>query len=873
MPDGTVELFHFTHDRANQTTQVQRLVSTDGGSNWAVDSVAVLNEDIDASTYESTALSVAYQNGQYVLLTSMDNGANTLAFGYASRDLGYTFVAAHAPSGTGSDDFDAEVIAAGGYFVAITKAGGAGNVYFFRLGGAFGSWEYIRNWAGAAAGRYKLVLDDSGRIYLFSHSATRWSDDYGATWGPASPPNWFYGASDPENIGGTWSRGRAILVHNSTGSSGPTSMHVTQLGGVSNITMPQKAFAAQDADYYDWDEIYIAVDELDVVTASTASHVLIPTITVVDGYQRSNVPMASAAQWEDTGSVQTTMEMFARAVISTNNGTQYVALRSANGTDGWAARVQLSGVALQLYDDVSGATIGSAVTTIADQQIDILIAVVNGTTGNNDGSVYCWYRTRTNTEAREYTLLASSTTLTNGAAGIGGNTPKIRYRVNASSIGDLHELYWEMPGALVRPVVNPWSDGFTNPDDLRGLEYSGARSVYVHDGIGIVAAGYGKTGDTYTIEPAHTYSADKVLPHVIASTALGWVSETATTAQALSFELHTSDTYLGADCYGLFLDKINFRQIKIELEIASVWTDYGTFTLNETEGFQTIGDIVIPRTGGVSSGDNTWYNRNEVVGGTWEYPSGKTRTISKNGHGTSDAGPIDEHRPYWELEDVDGTEDASGSGARVWYPRALIILHLNGASQAAKVRFTINPSGTDPAPPGGKYRAGIFAFGPIMVLGWTPDQTRALARNLSGDVLIDQPDGSTVRDVQADQYRTVEFSWARLSRLTSFQNSGDPDYILGSDNVNAEPVSGRYDSPLAFEGLLAEIGRSPCVYIPRFERGDGAGTESYEYHRAYANGAIYGRYVPESYRLETAKGDAAKSEYVRTSVITIKEER
>jgi hypothetical protein len=219
-----------------------------------------------------------------------------------------------------------------------------------------------------------------------------------------------------------------------------------------------------------------------------------------------------------------------------------------------------------------------------------------------------------------------------------------------------------------------------------------------------------------------------------------------------------------------------------------------------------------------------------------------------------------------------GTEPAASIG-EISYPRGTIIIHLNGANHIQRVRFTIDPLSALPSPSEGYWKIDSLSFGHVAVMGWAPDQTRATARDLSGDELINQRDGSTVRDLVAPQYRQVEFGWARIGRLTEFQNLGDPDYITGSDHASAEPVASRYDSPLLFEGLLAEVGRTPVVYLPRIDRGDGAGTESYRYVTNYANGAVYGRYVPQSYRLETVKGRPAESEYVRTSVITIVEER
>jgi len=391
----------------------------------------------------------------------------------------------------------------------------------------------------------------------------------------------------------------------------------------------------------------------------------------------------------------------------------------------------------------------------------------------------------------------------------------------------------------------------------------------------VIAAGYGKAGDTYTIVPAHTYSADKVLFHVLPSRLQGWRSATTTAAMALSFELSAADSHFGGDMFAAHFEGINFGLVKIEFYIGAVWVDQGTYALGEAYAFSVAGDTAYPVTGGASSTGNVYVQCNELVDGKliWLAPAAPTiRTILRNTEGSFDVGPIDEKRPVIWFDGYTGAEPVGAIGY-VTYPRASVIIHLNGANHIQRVRFTIDPLSVFPVPPEGYWKIDSLSFGHVAVLGWTPDQTRALGRNLSGDVLINQRDGSTVRDLQSEQYRQVEFGWSRISRLTAYQNMGDPDYVTGSDHASAEPVASRYDSPLLFEGLLAEVGRTPVVYLPRIDRGDGQQTEAYEYHRNYCNGALYGRYVPESYRLESVKGRPAETEYVRTSVITIVEER
>ena len=503
-----------------------------------------------------------------------------------------------------------------------------------------------------------------------------------------------------------------------------------------------------------------------------------------------------------------------------------------------------------------------------------MAAIDFGTAGNNDGVCSVWYWLRDNLSDRTYALLGASTTLnTDGGAGVLAR--QVKYQVNASTTAQLFGLFWNWQGLSSNNyLATRLSNGFTNPDDLFGTPYSQAYRTYVDDGISVRARGYTRTGDEFTLAPDHSYAAEHVLPSVVASPRLGWRSATATTAQSLSFELASDDSNIGNDIFAAYFDKINWRRVQIEFYINAAWVNQGTFDFAESLGFVTQGDSIIPRETGATGTANRYIQRNEVVGGTFEYPSNKVRLINRNTEGSWDNGAIDEKRPVLWFDGWDGTEDAGPlTGGLLWYPRGLVVIHLNGASAIQRVRFTVNPGFTDPAPVAGYYEIGTLAFGSMAVLGWNPDDTRSLSRDLSGDVLEEQRDGTTIRDEVAPQARLVEFSWARASRITEYQNLGDPDYVTGSDHANAEPIADRWAAPLMFEGLMAEHGRQPLVYVPRFARGDGAGTESFDIIHNYCRGVIYGRYMPGSYRLETVRGYAARDETVRTNVITIKEER
>jgi hypothetical protein len=884
LPNGSLEIYHYTYDHNALLVTVRRWVSLDDGVTWATDGLALLDTPISPlSILDMSALAVEYSNGQYCMLIGV-NAATDRIEQWASRDLGATFTEIGDLTGASAAVTDPELCVAGGYFVALLQCNTKSECH--RTADAFtvmapGDLD-VFNGASALGMSHALAVDDTGIIYGYNESFFAISHDYGAaTWDPSVACTWWEDANESlDNINATFHRGVVWMVHNGgtaiAANAGPHSFHCTQMGGPSLVTLPERT-RGEVLRRLAWHETYIPIQTLDAVTSMVYTAGGAPTILVQDGYQRT-VNLISTADWADTDATND-LSVHARIAMSTTAGStnaQYLTLRCADAgaADGWEIRIELSTTTLSLHDNVAGGAALATAAIAAGTEVDVLAAIDFGSPGANDGTCSVWYWVRDNLSDRTYTLLGASSTLaTDGGAA--PNAREVAYHVEASTTARLYGLFWHWEGVGSSSYLAArLSDGFSNPADLFGVPYSQVYNTYVSDGVSLRSRGYTRTGDDFTLTPDHSYAAEHVLPSVIASPRLGWRSATATTAQSLSFELASADSHIGNDIFAAYFDNINWRRVEIEFYIGAAWVSQGIFDFSESLGFVTQGDSIIPRETGATGTANRYIQRNEVVGGTFEYPSNKVRLINRNTEGSWDNGAIDEKRPVLWFDGWDGTEDAGPlTGGLLWYPRGMAIIHLNGASAIQRVRFTVNPGFTDPAPAAGYYEIGTLAFGPVAVMGWTPDDTRSVSRDLSGDVLEEQRDGTTIRDEVAPQARMVEFSWARASRITEYQNAGDPDFVSGSDHASAEPIADRWASPLMFEGLLSEHGRQPLVYVPRIPRGDGAGTETYSVYHNYCRGALYGRYMPGSYRLETVRGYAARDETVRTNVVTIKGER
>ena len=240
--------------------------------------------------------------------------------------------------------------------------------------------------------------------------------------------------------------------------------------------------------------------------------------------------------------------------------------------------------------------------------------------------------------------------------------------------------------------------------------------------------------------------------------------------------------------------------------------------------------------------------------------------------GVDDSGTPETKRTAYFLDpaSIDGTEPTGpANGAAVWYPRAFVDISLVGSRNVQGIRITVRPSGGSPAPYQGYYTIGTVAIGPISVFGWAPDNTRSVAREMA-DEIITESDGtrSLTKNGKIDR-RRVEISWARASRATEIQGSGSPNYVTSTTAAGAQPAATRFGTPVEFDGLLAEHGKRPLVYLPYLLR---TAVVSRCYTSHYCRGAVFGRVVNDTYRVETVAGTPEKSETIRTSVVTIEEE-
>ena len=909
LPDGTFEIYSLTHNHQAESAQLVKHVSVDDGVTWTLTDRAALEVALNTSGSPRTfvnGLAVWQHGGQHLLVMTMQDvgGGSKLMKQWASRDGGATFEV------VGDDFADARrphVVAAGGRFIVsfvIEPSVGNDSLSSIVIGSAFSALSSLTETdivdsASLAYENEGLAVDETGMVYALvrqnADTLLHVSKDFGATWvtSETSPGLLTGDAGIAPRRGSTcWWRGQLFYVANHDAGTGNHSLLVMQFGGYTDLCMPRLTAltpwwsVTQQTGYsHHW----VAID--DPVTTDIWTVAAGGTGAPTFGEDGANSTHGAAATRTYTlGSPDSRAPCIARATLGGDGpGFHRLNMQVGNATNHWEAGLTYEPSSGNITLEELGSTPATIASTsvTANSVVEFMLGVAPPRPGTgDDGECSLWYRIRDAAgDDRQWTHVGESDTLDESGAG----ATQVEYLLDATTAAGYDLTAFEIGVSFGSPLVGTVNnqvptelaglkDEDVNPDNLRGRPFS-SHPVYVHDGQFFSAVGVARGGDTWTSEPGHTYAAERVLPDIEPSPSRGFRSLTGG-AKALAFQVDTGvDAHAMSDLWGIYLDKINFKNIKIELYQSSAWATLGTLALFDQMADDALGNVIVPSTT-ISYGDAFVLRRDEIRGGQWEQDElalSHVWEIAANGAGGTHNGAAAAELRTWIRIVPDGTDPGSGRKGYIWYPRALLLLHFAGSNTFEGIRITANPGGTDQEGASGDVRIGTAAMGPIQVMGWAPDETRAVARDLSGDVISKQPDGTTVREELFGQFKRVELSWVRPSRLTETQSDdvNDPDYVELYTTAGGEPVGHRYLAPTDFDGILSEVGRGPIVYCPFLEQqgaDEGGANQFITLVRHRANGALYGRYTPSSYRLETITGSAERDEVVRTSVVTLEEE-
>jgi hypothetical protein len=365
-------------------------------------------------------------------------------------------------------------------------------------------------------------------------------------------------------------------------------------------------------------------------------------------------------------------------------------------------------------------------------------------------------------------------------------------------------------------------------------------------------SGPGALGETFTVDVAHDYPVEALLPTVSPSPAVQWRSQD-TTEQIIAWD-HGRRTLVG-DSIALFCLNANFREAVLEYFDSPSWVEAGTLDL--ATGFTGLdadltGKVLTP--GGVSAGAR-YLAEGEAAGGHVVFTtSGDARRIQWNTAGWwGGSGP----QVRLILEGIDGTEDTSG-GVDLVLPSGVLVVHTADLQIRSKWRVRIPASQVTPD---GDYRAGVLVPMALRILGRAPDWgwSRELEPN---SATTTSRSGTTRTQSRGKPIRNWSVGWESGVDLFDVRGQAVEPMWLSPDEHDRGTTW--QDVPWLLEGLvtLSESGAVPCVALAVVPA-DGVTINDPSLF-------VYGR-MTGSVRQDNVAGIEGSSEVVRVGQVVIRE--
>jgi hypothetical protein len=765
--------------------------SDDGGATWAVGSQNVLSGLVAGLTpLRIRAAELRDQVCMILHLTDTGTGDEEL-HQYASNDLGASFSLIDTLDS--GDRGYPDIIEHQGRLVmgyVSTAPGGYSATYipYIRvLGNAFSllsdataipvsATTDTMEWATVAAGlftagEFALWKGDEGNLYVagadmdsgggaYREVMVRWSTDGGETWdhlggiGPVvadGVPTWT--AADlstyPKDFAIIEHQGRSLLAsrHAANPGTGDDSVSLMYLGGYTSVEPAQDVIDFPDPELINGYVITWVPYDLPDNTGATWTYITAgaPTVALTELGLHVTTAGGESAVWRAgptlAGTLAEGLEVIAEVRVEA--GTARVNLRISDATPlEYEVVAQVSTTAITFYDNKAAANIATVASTIASgAHIQVKVAISTAT-------AKMWYRHVGTNHAQadqEWILLGSTTTATSAAV---NNGHAVIFGQDANS-----ETYWRLVGVSHDFYTGGHIVNQSNPDDLVGRPYS-ARPVYLTDGVSIQAIdGPGFRNEEWNLTPRFDYPVSNV--HTPSPREV-WRSQDDDTQVDLVWDFGGTTWPMGA-LLGVYLGECNFGTATLWGRPAGgVWANLGTMDLRVQTGLKyTLDDrIVRPDTTGGSSCAmffpiDILAGSHIVVGGAGE--SSVVRKIRHNTGGAWVAGSTTQNTRIL-LEEVDGTEDASGTAAEIWLKDGVFIVPVTTAYDAFRIRIPVQSTAE------GYFQIGVVNIGHFHHFARAYDW----GRSLEVTPIYEMTEGRTgLRRVRrlAKARRAVEIGW------------------------------------------------------------------------------------------------------------------
>lgn len=488
-----------------------------------------------------------------------------------------------------------------------------------------------------------------------------------------------------------------------------------------------------------------------------------------------------------------------------------------DGTSRWRAYIEIGSDGYAVWD---GATRRAALTisAMSTEQVHFRYFMTKG-------AITVWHRRIGTTKwvrgADEVVITAGATVAVanhlawgHAAAAIAGtSTLYVQYVYHSAEASFRHEL------DNLQSSDNAYTSGvlglaYGRRVPGRGDAYPIPDATSTTEEIGYLTAvgGPTKVAETVSLPAGHTYAIEHVHPDTSASPRVQWRA-TDTTLVSLTYDQGAGNESWYGGALALAALRADFRTATIETDNGGVgWTTIGTLDKGWSSiNYTLTGRTVVPRAGTATI--DRYFAEGSLVGGYLICSTGGTaiaRRIASNSPGVWSATATTQ-RIRIELEDVDGTEAAAGTGELV-APSGVFVAYPTSEPARRYVRVQI-PAGQ--IVPGARYAAGILAVARVVGFGgeqgWDWSDITELSRTTSRSA----DDSLSIRR-RGPPRRIVTAGWTDGVDLRTMRTlAADADFVGVQTGIAIGTAEDVWSSPIALIEHQLRSGEVPALAFRR----------------------------------------------------------
>lgn len=919
MPNGNILMILSIDDNQIGLTdpklQFRAYISKNNGTSWQLLSDRVIDESITlgttGATYQIKGLKIQAIAGQVLMLvetfynTSGGSIYQNRLWQFASVDGGATFTRVTAQNDFANSFYRVDLRTRKNSFVVGYIADTNESHYveiphaFYSIQSARSSELYIdmtgtTNVANGSAnamvdGEMTMCIDDNDNIFVYyklssstnPRLAGRYSTD-GLTFaffGNNIAQSYFYAINDtsgtvemPKEINAVAVAGRVAIAHNyHTASTADETLAVMMLGGYSTVTMPFLDSSPNTYKKAKFSSTYVPYNEPQQISAFTVTGTGSDSISL--GRLFVSTTSLTFRLYTQTFTTDMSEGVIVRARFepsfggSISNASRIIDIKLGDGAQEYNIQLRASTASLQIYDVHAGSNVGTSMGFSGIVEVIIALA-------NND--VIVWYRDGDTVFNRQYTQGTSSTSLTDGGAGVTGAEVTFGHgNVNATVQTYWHEFH-------VSADVQTGEQMELAAPELSAMLYPPAgQYIYVADGVSITTAdGPAIINDEYQIKTRYTFGIDKTFYQNHPSTKTGWRSQSvfsgANPAQEIVFDSlidMQGNPFANYAGIGICLKGLNAGQFKIySQEGGGSWTLRATVDTRIAFYYkEQAGALIVSE----ATQNGEYINFNECEGWAVEIQDDGagdityTRVVTNTEGALTRDGTRTPKTPVFYVEDTFSNTDPDTQDqiARLIPKDITIVMNMTGTPTYDKIKIEfVSRENKD------KYfSCSHISIGPVVVPGQQYGRGRTISRD-SGTVSEELLNGTIYSRNLRDSKRTIRVSWSDPIDIRTLQGSSvAPNYYKINSNASSMPVATQYDVPGMMLGLITRLQgqKRPLVYLPSIDTANDARTP-------YA--VVYKRdddqmlaVLQGDISIESVIGDELIDEAFRVSTIVLRE--